>query len=120
MCISWKATSALFVLVLVGAGGCAAGGEDAASEGETLAAAEADEGQRPGFAHGAPGEVNVTVNVNEIGSNDSSGHRWHGHGHGWGGHHHGCHAQPPPDPSGAAAPPAPPPPPPPPASDQPG
>jgi hypothetical protein len=81
MRVSWKTAAGLFILALAGGGGCAAGSFDAASDGETLMAAEADDAQV------APGDVNVSVNVNENGSNDT-GHRC-GHHH----HHHGGGAQ---------------------------
>ena len=113
MCGSWKTGAALFILALAG-GGCAAGGFDGASDGETLMAPEADDAQGPADPRGAPGDVDVTVNVNEIGSNDT-GHSCGHHHH----HHHGGGAQGWPGdgnqpPSGPATPPPPPAPPPPP------
>jgi hypothetical protein len=85
---SWKiASSALLSLVLAGAAGCAASGEDTAGDGASLAAAEADVAPGPAHPGGPPGDV-VIVNIN---SNDHLGGHHH-HGGGWGGHggHHTC------------------------------
>jgi hypothetical protein len=123
---SWKiASSALFALVLAGAGGCAAGddAEDAASApvGEaTLAAQEACGGWRGADPQGPPRGPAVVVIINENGKDDTGiaigGHgRHHGHGHqGCGSHggHHGdhCGSHPGmPDNSPATPPPPPPP-----------
>jgi hypothetical protein len=115
MCVSWKTAAGLFILALAGGGGCAAGSAETASDGETLAAPEADDAQV------APGDVDVTVNVNENGSNDtghSCGHHHHHHHGGGAQGSPGDNAQPPPGPAtpppgpavpppGPAAPPAP-------------
>jgi hypothetical protein len=111
MSVSWKTGAALCVLALAGGVGCAAGGEDA-DDGQTLMAPEADGWHAPADPRGAPGDVNVTVNVNEIGSNDSGHSCGHHHRH----HHHGGGAQgwpgdndpPPPVPAAPSPPPAPP------------
>jgi hypothetical protein len=111
MSVSWKTGAALCILALAGGVGCAAGGEPA-SDGETLMAPEADEGNVPAGPSGAPGDVDVNVNVNEIGSNDTGHSCWHHHHH-----HHGGGAQgwpgegdqPPPGPAAPSPPPAPPP-----------
>ena len=115
MRVSWKTSAGLFILALAGGGGCAAGSEGAASDGETLMAPQADDANAPPEVQGAPGDVTVNIDVNENGSNDtghSCGHHHHHH------HHHGGSAQgspgdnapsPPPAPSpDPAAPPVPP------------
>jgi hypothetical protein len=111
MCVSWKTGAALCIFALAGSAGCAAGGE-AADDGKSLMAPEADDGSGPADPQAAPGDVNLTVNVNEIGSNDSGhscGHHHHHH-HGWGaqGGWPGDNGPPPAGPAAPAPPPAPP------------
>jgi hypothetical protein len=105
MRISWKTGTALFIVALAFGGGCAAGGAESASEDEALVMPEWHDGHGPAKGQGSPGAVDVTINVNEIGSNDTSHACGHHHPDGGVQGSPGDGDQSPPDP--AAPPPAP-------------